>query len=108
MNATLDIPARLDQIERHLGTLVALMRIAYAGEIDRAQREVLADPVAAGLLKFSEDWVSAGELQSRVARATGISRATIKRRAAELASRGALERRGAGPRVSYRATGLFD
>jgi hypothetical protein len=99
---------RLDSIERHLAAMVALMRIAYAGEIQRAEREILADPVAAGLLRFSRDWISAGELKKRVAKETGISEATIKRRAAELASRGALERLGAGPRVSYRATELFE
>jgi hypothetical protein len=99
---------RLDQIERHLGTVVALMRIAYAEEISRAEREILADPVAAALLRFSQDWISAGDLKKRVAKETGISEATIKRRAAELARSGALERRGAGPRVSYRATELFE
>jgi DNA-binding transcriptional MocR family regulator len=72
------------------------------------EREILADPVSAGLLRHSHHWISAGELKKRVARETGISQATIKRRAAELASRGAIERRGAGPRVRYRATGLFD
>ncbi|HXE98735.1 MAG TPA: hypothetical protein VN458_00145 [Solirubrobacterales bacterium] len=99
---------RLDRIERHLATTVALMRIAYLSEIDRAEREIVAEPVAAALLRFSQDWISAGELKKRVAKETGISEATIKRRAAELASRGALERRGAGPRVGYRATELFE
>jgi hypothetical protein len=100
--------ARLDRIEHHLSALVALMRIAYAGELQRVEREILADPVAAGLLRSSQDWISAGDLKKRVAQETGISEATIKRRATELAGRGALERRGAGPRVSYRATDLFE
>jgi hypothetical protein len=102
---TLDALAR---VERQLGTLVALMRIGFATELGRVQREIGDDPVAASILKVAGNWVSAGRLKRQVAAATGISEATIKRRAAELAARGALDRRGAGPKVEYRSTGLID
>jgi predicted HTH transcriptional regulator len=96
------------QLERKLDLLIALTRVGVREDLNRELRTLQADPASLEILQRSEDWTPAGELKTAVRAATSQSEPTVKRRIAELVSRGALQRRGAGGSVSYRATGLFE
>lgn len=96
------------RIEQKLDTVIALLRIGFRDALDREREIVKGDPVSEAILANAQEWVTAGELKSRVSQQTHQSEPTVKRRVAELVSSGALGRLGRGGRVTYRSTGLLD
>jgi predicted HTH transcriptional regulator len=98
----------LSALEQKLDLLIALARVSVRDQLARERRLIDEDPVSAEILRATQDWTPAGKLKEDVRRATGQSEPTIKRRIADLVSRGALARQGAGRTVSYRTSGLFD
>lgn len=100
-----DDPSNLGQ---KLDLLVALTRMGVRDQLNRELKVIQEDPVSLALLQRAEDWTTAGELKTAVKTATRQSEPTVKRRIAELISRGAMQRRGTGPSVFYRSTGLFE
>jgi DNA-binding transcriptional regulator PaaX len=97
-----------DQLLERLDLLIALLRISARDALTAERAELLSDPVSRVVLQSTDAWIPAGELKSRAVRETGQSEPTVKRRIAELVSRGALVRRGAGRTVSYRNSGLIE
>jgi hypothetical protein len=95
-------------IVKRLDTVISILQLAYSSEIATAREKVRADPVNLGVLNATEsDFVGAGELKKQVSKNTSQSEKTVQRRIHELLTLGALEKRGSGPTVAYRATGLI-
>jgi hypothetical protein len=95
-------------LEQKLDLLIALTRVGVRDQLARERRMLDEDPVSREILRATDDWTSSGPLKDLVRRATKQSEPTVKRRIADLVSRGALLRRGAGSAISYRNSGLFD
>lgn len=94
-------------IER-LDTIIALMNLAFAEQIELARSQLMNDPVSAAILdSLATGPVSAGDLKERAAKASGQSERTVLRRVASLVAQRAIEQQGSGPRTTYRTTGLF-
>jgi hypothetical protein len=101
MSETEDLAQKLD-------LLIALTRMGVRDQLNRERKAIEDDPVSLALLQHADDWMPAGELKAAVKTQTKQSEPTVKRRIAELISRGAIQRRGAGGSISYRTTGLFE
>lgn len=100
--------ADLEELGYKLDVLIALTRIGVRDNLIRERRHIEEDPVSTSILRHTDRWVSAGDLKVKVQKQTNQSEPTIKRRLAELVSRGVLVRQGAGRTVSYRSSGLLD
>lgn len=99
----------LNDTNRKLDLIVALMRIGFGDQLQRHRHRLFdEDPASEAILRHADDWIAAGALKGHVTKTTKQSEPTVKRRIADLVSLGALERRGAGSSVSYRSTGLFE
>jgi hypothetical protein len=97
-----------DEVVRRLDRMIAILRLAYRTEIDRAKAAIRSDAVSGTILDIAaEDWVKSGDLQRQVAAATGSSTRTVRSRLQELLMDQALEQRGAGVATEYRSTGLI-
>jgi predicted HTH transcriptional regulator len=96
-----------DQVVAKLDAIAAILQLAFRDEIDKARREILADPVAAALVEAAGDWVESASLQERVAASTKQSKRTVQRRLANLVTQRVIEQAGSGSKVSYRTTGLI-
>ncbi len=95
-------------LEKKLDLLISLLRIAHQEPIEAERDRVLSDRVNKAVLEAARrDWIDAGKLKLLVAKRARTSQPTIERRIADLVELGALDRRGAGGAVSYRATPLF-
>lgn len=98
----------LSDLGQKLDLLIALTRMGVSEQLSHELKAIGDDPVSLSVLQNAGDWIPAGELKAAVREATKQSEPTVKRRIAELVSRGAMQRRGAGSSVSYRSTGLFE
>lgn len=96
-----------DDIGRKLDTLISIAKLAHRDAIARARAEVRVDKVNAAILDASVDWIGSGKMQSAVASKTSSSTRTVRDRISDLLDMGALDKRGAGPTVEYRANGLI-
>ena len=96
-----------DSVIKRLDTIIAIMRLVHGEKLDLAREQILADKTNKAILQLTADWRGAGDLQNAVTKQTGESGSTVKRRLAVLVDQGVLERRGAGPQVAYRSTGLI-
>lgn len=96
----------LDEIGRKLDLLIALTRLGVRDALTRERRALEGDEVFSAILELTGTWINAGELKKAVRERTKQSEPTVKRRLAELVSRGVLLRRGAGSNVSYCSSGL--
>jgi hypothetical protein len=96
------------EVIQRLDTIVAILRLAHGDAIDHAKARLLADPVNAAILKATTGtrFVAAGDLKTRVAKATKQSEKTVQRRIQDLVDIGAVEVRPEG-RPAYRASGLI-
>jgi hypothetical protein len=94
-----------DELVRRLDTVIGILRIAHEDAITRVRNEVRKDKAYAAILDLAADWTPAGTLRTTVVK-LGQSPRTFGNKTAELVERGLLERRGAGPTVAYRTTGL--
>jgi hypothetical protein len=92
-------------IER-LDKTYALLRLAFAPQLEEARASVLADPVTAAILDASGEWISSRKLQESAAKATSKSERTVLRRLPELVEHGVLLSRGSEQRTEYRRSGL--
>jgi hypothetical protein len=97
-----------DALEQKLDLLIALTRLSVRAEVAQELDAIRNDAVLLAILRSVDDWIPAGKLKEGVRSATGQSDMTVKRRIADLVSRGALLRDGAGPAVKYRTSGLFE
>lgn len=97
-----------ESLEKKLDLLIALTRVGVRQQLEAELKEIESDPVSKTILKQSHEEIAAGQLKTAVMKATKQSEPTVKRRLAELVARGALARAGAGGKVTYRNTGLFD
>jgi hypothetical protein len=97
-----------EAVERKLDLLIALTRVGVRQQLEAELKEIESDPVSKAILQKTHDEIAAGPLKTAVMKATKQSEPTVKRRLGELVARGALSRAGAGGKVTYRNTGLFD
>jgi hypothetical protein len=99
-----------DDVDRavldRLDLLLGVVQLAYAEQIGTARAKLRSDPVVAGILDASDDWIKAGELVTQVVTESGASKRTVQRRVSELITSRALGVQGAGSAISYRSTGL--
>jgi predicted HTH transcriptional regulator len=98
----------LSRVEAKLDILIAIQRAGHAEALDQLTDSLRRDPVARSALAASKTWTGAGELKKQVRAEARVSKPTIERRVADLVSRGILLRRGAGPNVEYRSSGLIE
>jgi hypothetical protein len=100
--------ARDEEILRRLDTLISILRLAHADEIEHARTRILSDPVNAAVLKATSGgkFVASGDLKAKVVKSTKQSEKTVQRRVLDLVEIGALELRPTG-HAAYRSTGLL-
>ncbi len=96
------------EIIQRLDTMIAILRLAHADEIERAKEKLLSDKTNAALLKAAagSKFVASGDLKKKVMKETGESEKTVQRRILGLVELGALEVRPTGL-AAYRASGLI-
>jgi hypothetical protein len=95
------------EVVERLDLMIAILQLAHHDAIEQARKELRADPLTTAVLEAcSEDWVRSGDLQKSVAAASGVGERTIRVRLAELVTRRAIARRGAGRNTEYRSMGL--
>ena len=95
-----------DDLARRLDTIISILRIAHEDSIAIVRTETLKDKSYKTILGLATDWTPAGKLRAAVVKGDQSPR-TFGNKTAELCERGLLERRGAGPNVEYRTTGLI-
>jgi hypothetical protein len=95
-----------DDVARRLDTIISILRIAHEEPIINTRKDVRQDKAYVAILDGATDWTPAGVLRAAVVK-TGASERTFLNKATELVERGLLERRGAGPNVSYRSSGVI-
>jgi hypothetical protein len=95
-----------EDVVHRLDTVIAVLKLAHRTEIEETRVGIRGDKVSAAILDLSARWTPAGKLTASVRRKTKQSERTVKRRVAELLRDGILEKRGGGPAIEYRATGL--
>lgn len=95
------------EVVERLDRIAALLTIAFSAQIDDARHRIRANPVAAALLDSASDWVPAGELQERVAKAANKSTRTVRTEIAELLRLGAIRAQGPSNALRYMSTGLI-
>jgi hypothetical protein len=98
----------IEQLQHTLLRIERLLAIGFAEPVGALRAGLdLGDPVSAAILRCCPAWTPAGRLKGEVAKASGGSGTTIKRRLAALQKAGALESRGKTASLEYRNTGLL-
>lgn len=98
----------LDSIDNRLRPIEALLAIGNSPQIAERRKQAGFDDAASdSILRFSDDWIAAGELKKRVIAASAQPERTVGRRLGGLVKLGALKRRGQGTSTEYRNTGLL-
>ncbi len=100
MSADNEVLQRLDRI-------IAILQIAHKDEIDRTRNEINADKVDAAILKAAKRETPGGKLVKSVEIKAKQSKRNVQEHVAGLIERGLLEKSGAGPSTTYKATGLI-
>jgi hypothetical protein len=95
-----------ENVVRTLNRIATILQIAHEDRIAQVRQEVRKDKSYKAILDLASDWTPAGKLRDAVVKA-GQSPRTFLNKANELVDRGLLERRGSGPNVSYRSTGVI-
>jgi hypothetical protein len=95
-----------DDVARTLNRIATILQIAHEDKIAQVRDEIRRDKSYKAILDLATDWTPAGKLRDAVVKA-GQSPRTFLNKANELVERGLLERRGSGPSVSYRSTGVI-
>jgi hypothetical protein len=98
----------LSRVEAKLDVLIAIQRAAHAEALEGLAAVLRGDRVANAILGAAKDWKGAGELKKQVGAKARVSQPTVERRVADLIDRGVLIRRGSGPMVEYRSSGLIE
>jgi hypothetical protein len=95
------------EITRRLDSIISILQLAHSDEIQRARDRIRADDASEAILaSAATDFVAAGDLRRKAAKASGDSERTVSRRIGELVALGALEKRPTG-QPAYRSTGLI-
>jgi hypothetical protein len=95
-----------EAILRTLNRIATILQIAHKDAIAQTRQEIRKDQSYKAILDLATDWTPAGTLRAAVVKA-GQSERTFLNKATELVERGLMERRGSGPSVSYRSTGVI-
>lgn len=96
-----------DEVVERLDLILGTLQLAFEAPISEARDRYRSDPVVAAILDETDDWVSSGELQQRVAKSTSKSTRTVRERLRELADKRVLSMRGPGNRTEYRNSGIL-
>ena len=96
-----------DEVIERLDRITAIMQLAHADAIDRAREKIRMDRVNAAILDTAAQWTAAKKLQTTVAAKTKASTRTIQERIVALLAQGVLEKKGGGPKIEYKASGLI-
>jgi hypothetical protein len=94
-------------ITQRLDRLIAIQQLVHRDALAAARASIREDKVNAAILDATADWVAAGRLKDSVIKKAKQSKPTVERRIAGLVELGALDKRGSGGSVSYRANGLI-
>jgi hypothetical protein len=90
-----------------LDRLTGLLELALAPQIEAGRKAVRADQVDAAILdNAAGDWKPAAKLQQAVSKKTGKKTRAIQDHIGNLVERGFLQRKNAGSKTVYRATGV--
>ena len=95
------------ELGEKLDQLIRITKLANWNAIAAAATEVRTDRIKAAILDATADWVRSGRMQTAVAKKTKSSTRTVRDRIGELVAMGALETRGGGPTLEYKASGLI-
>ena len=98
----------LRSISKKLDRIVALTQIGLRKELDILKEEIKKDKVSQKVLEFSDGTLAAGDLQEKVAKSTGVSEITVKRRISELLDKGLLLSNRDGQNVFYVNSGIVE
>lgn len=96
-----------DEVVERLDLILGTLQLAFEAPITDARNRYRSDPIVAAILDETDDWVSSGELQQRVAKATSKSTRTVRERLRELADKRVLFVRGPGNQPEYRKSGIL-
>lgn len=96
-----ELLSRLDRITQ-------VLELALAPQLDAGRDHLRADSLTASIFDLTAGkWVASGDLQRRLAKASGKAESTVRARLTELGERGLLERRGEARSREYRSSGLI-
>jgi hypothetical protein len=96
-----DVVDRLDQ-------LITLWKLANMDVIRKVRKEIENDPVSMKVLELADGTKEYSLLAKEVAKSTGKSEITVKRRIAELSDKWGIKKIRKGKRVYYKDTGLYE
>ena len=98
----------LEDISKKLGKLIALTKLSNLNTIEKMKTEVRSDNVFRKILDCSDGSLSYSDLSEKVAKATKVSKITVKRKISQLKEMGALDTKRVGLKVYYENSGLLD
>jgi DNA-binding transcriptional ArsR family regulator len=97
-----------DALFERLDRLTEILELALSPQLDAARSKLRADSLDAAIFDATAgEWVPAGDLQRKVAAATGAKKRTLQEHLSGLVDAGYLQKDGAGPSVRYRSSGLI-
>lgn len=96
-------------IGEQLDTIIALLKIGFAGEVEALRNRLSQDAIMRELLEAAAapDGVTATALVDAVVSKTSAGRSTVRQRLADLGALGALRGSRAGTSIRYRSTGVL-
>lgn len=97
----------LQEISRKLDLLVAVQRLTNQETLERVRRQYEKDEVTQAILRETQESTTYTDLTEAVARQTGASERTVRRRISDLSSEGLISAIRRGQQVYYQNTGLF-
>jgi len=102
-----DIERKLDTIISHLNQLSTLIKIMADDELDKLRLELKKDAVSKAIVQLCGNMTYSRCLEV-VSKETGASERTVKRRLADLRSRGLLSDRREGKEVYLEVSSLLE
>lgn len=97
-----------DELVERLDQLIALVKIGFSNELQRAQEDLKGDPVGSAIIRSLEDGpMASGDLKEAVSRSAKVSNRTVQRSLGALARRGLVRVEGSGPSTTYQLTGIL-
>jgi DNA-binding transcriptional ArsR family regulator len=97
-----------DFVLERLDRIAEVLELALSPQLEGARSRLRADSLDAAIFDHTAGrWVPAGELQHKVAAATGAKKRTLQEHLSALVENGFLKKDGAGPSVRYRSSGLI-
>lgn len=98
----------MTDMEKKLDTLIALYKIGLRKELRALSDEIKSDLISTKILELVDGTLPSGELVIKIAKITGVSEKTVKRRISDLSEKGLLTSNREGLKVYYTNSGIIE